>query len=1216
MVMDPNDKQRHKPSPKHTLEEVRKSLEDMVRNEFDDVRPEDGESASTADSSTADPTAHSHRSFQSLPRRKPVGIDTEQLLHSLKGLISHELAEGGDATGGAEQTNTGIETEPAPPPTVDATATKETASPADATVTKETLPPVDATATKGIPPADAAKAQEPVTAEPDDENLAPKEVPNEAENVTLGTLPEDDVPEVDLSSEFESEAELLELEAMAKALADEAGPPPSSAAKAETAKPEPETADAGPITVVEPEMTPSVQSSSPPPSVRVVDLPHTSGPLKAFAVYDPALGGDPDIGEVVVTESQAQTDTISEAPVFVSQWLDELSRQPSYSELGLLEGAEKSTSAPPTEQSAPDLKDELTIDLPAVTADTSDDFNAPEGGVEDSQDKSRAGQEPANKPVVRTPQWTDMDRLQIPGAEQDTVDVSAAPSQSVTDEDDDTGIQLALDIPGATKQSPESEPRPEEPAPAIQSDEIAEVDLGAVDTGPASTHVYSDETERAEKGESELTLASDDSSASEPANQSPPSEPTAGIVGPDEQELVNIPAIDFGEDAPVVAEESVASGHGSTGPAAPSDAEPKPASPPAMEPGKTSTELSLADGPLLGPSRPQEETNDSATIDLDGQGPETDDELLSPAPKERPVSPPGAKEEAPTRPRRDDEPRAITGGIIARRRERPGVAPHAPTGKPAPKKRDKPPREIKTEKDSSVAKSQSAPLALSDEPSPAPKLGPAVFKLSDEPVPPAKQAHVPPVVKEKAAVPSSGTKPSPETKGTPTSAPKTRPAVFKPSDEPVPPAKQAHVPPVVKEKAGEKIVAPSAEKPRGAAHVAKEKPPYRRDKPPQEHRTDKTPPPPKSGPATFTFNDEPPRAPKLGPAVFKLSDEPVPPAKQAHVPPVVKEKAAVPSSGTKPSPETKGGTPTSAPKTRPAVFKPSDEPVPPAKQAHVPPVVKEEAVTHSGTAKPSPETKRGTTPSPMSKSASANEPSPAPKLGPAVFKLSDEPVPPAKQAHVPPVVKEEAATHSGTAKPSPETKRGTTPSPVSKSALANGPSPAPKLGPAVFKLSDEPVPPAKQAHVPPVVKEKTSTSVAREKKPESPSAPARKSTTTAPKPPGGTPPAKARAPASSKGDDIPVLEDAVAPADRLRVNPASLASPNMAPAPPTARGAPAKDTAGTRNLAVQVVAKLNTELRKCGERALSPATVDRLQYLLREVLERGAAAADSNRKKR
>jgi hypothetical protein len=1153
MVMDPNDKQRHKPSPKHTLEEVRKSLEDMVRNEFDDVRPEDGESASSADSSMADPTAHTHRSLQSLPRRKPVGIDTEQLLHSLKGLISHELAEGGDATGGAEQTNTGIETEPPPPPPVDATVTKETPSPVDATVTKETPPPVDATATKETPPADAAKAEEPVTAEPDDENLAPKEVPNEeAENVTLGTLSEDDVPEVDLSSEFESEAELLELEAMAKALADEAGPPPSSAAKAETAKPEPETADAGPITVVEPEMTPSVQSSSPPPSVRVVDLPHTSGPLKAFAVYDPALGGDPDIGEVVVTESQAQTDTISEAPVFVSQWLDELSRQPSYSELGLLEGAEKSTSAPPTEQSAPDLKDELTIDLPAVTADTSDDFNAPEGGVEDSQDKSRAGQEPANKPVVRTPQWTDMDRLQIPGAEQDTVDVSAAPSQSVTDEDDDTGIQLALDIPGATKQSPESEPRPEEPAPAIQSDEIAEVDLGAVDTGPASTHVYSDETERAEKGESELTLASDDSSASEPANQSPPSEPTAGIVGPDEQELVNIPAIDFGEDAPVVAEESVASGHGSTGPAAPSDAEPKPASPPAMEPGKTSTELSLADGPLLGPSRPQEETNDSATIDLDGQGPETDDELLSPAPKERPVSPPGAKEEAPTRPRRDDEPRAITGGIIARRRERPGVAPHAPTGKPAPKKRDKPPREIKTEKDSSVAKSQSAPLALSDEPSPAPKLGPAVFKLSDEPVPPAKQAHVPPVVKEKAAVPSSGTKPSPESKGgTPTSAPKTRPAVFKPSDEPVPPAKQAHVPPVVKEKAGEKIVAPSAEKPRGAAHVAKEKPPYRRDKPPQEHRTDKTPPPPKSGPATFTFNDEPPRAPKLGPAVFKLSDEPVPPAKQAHVPPVVKEKAAVPSSGTKPSPETKGGTPTSAPKTRPAVFKPSDEPVPPAKQAHVPPVVKEEAVTHSGTAKPSPETKRGTTPSPMSKSASANEP-----------------------------------------------------------------SPAPKLGPAVFKLSDEPVPPAKQAHVPPVVKEKTSTSVAREKKPESPSAPARKSTTTAPKPPAGTPPAKARAPASSKGDDIPVLEDAVAPADRLRVNPASLASPNMAPAPPTARGAPAKDTAGTRNLAVQVVAKLNTELRKCGERALSPATVDRLQYLLREVLERGAAAADSNRKKR
>ncbi|MFQ6022044.1 MAG: hypothetical protein ACE5NW_04930 [Acidiferrobacterales bacterium] len=53
-----------------------------------------------------------------------------------------------------------------------------------------------------------------------------------------------------------------------------------------------------------------------------------------------------------------------------------------------------------------------------------------------------------------------------------------------------------------------------------------------------------------------------------------------------------------------------------------------------------------------------------------------------------------------------------------------------------------------------------------------------------------------------------------------------------------------------------------------------------------------------------------------------------------------------------------------------------------------------------------------------------------------------------------------------------------------------------------------------------------------------------------------------------------------------------------------------------RNMAVQVIAKLNMELRKCGERALSPAIIDRLQLLLREALEQQTANRDNNRNKK
>jgi hypothetical protein len=1088
MVMDPNDRQRHKPSPKHTLEEVRKSLEDMVRNEFDDVAPaakeqqaEGGESASATDNLAADATGRAHEPLQSLPRRKPVGIDTEQLLRSLKGLISHELAEGEGATGIPESTE---------------------AAPA----------PADAIAVHGNQ-SEEVTTQEPAAAVPDDGSLENTVEPEEVDNVTLDALSEDSVPEVDLSSEFESEAELLELEAMAEALAEEAERAAPLAINVETsnAEPEtaeepnaePETAEVAPVATVEQEITPPAQSS-PPPSLRIIDLPHTSGPLKAFAVYDPALGGELEIGEAPLPEPR-QTDTISEPPVFVSQWLDELSRQPSYSELGLFDQAEKPTS-PPRKPTTPDPEDELTIDLSVVTAvpsDVNDDVAKSE--AVHTQDRPKAGHERLDESVARTFRWTDMDRLEIPGGEQYVADVGQEPSptpQPPIDEDGDTSAQLALDIPGEMEESIQSRPPFDEAELArTQSDEIVEADLERIDT--AGDNLHADEAERAEEDKTELTLASDHTSPTvEPAAQSH-DEQASSMLNLDEQDFVNVPSVDFGGDTAVEAEELLPNKDESPEPTASLGPKPDLASPPATEPRQTSKELSLADGPLLGPSRAQEAADDSATIDLGEPARETGGELPTPVPKESRVSPPDAKEKAPSGSSRVERAPTTGGGIITRRRETPDVASRAAKEKSAPK-RDKPPREIKTDKTPSPLKSRPAPLALSDKPTPAPKLGPAVFKLSDEP-PPPKEPRVPPAVKEKAPAHSGGAKPSPETRrGLTATAPKSKPAVFKLSDEPAPPPKEPRVPPAVKEKAGDNIIAPSPEKPRATSNAVKEKPAApRREKPPPEIRVDKTPSAPKPGPTAFTLADEPAAAPKLGPAVFKLSDEPAPPPKEPRVPPAVKEKAPA----------------------------------------------------HSGGAKPSPETERGPTASSASKS------------GRAVSALADEPIP------------------------------------------------ATKLGPAVFKLSDEP-PPPKEPRVPPVVTDKAPMTVGREKKAEGPSTSTHKTTTATAKPRGDTPPVRPRAHASGKGDDIPVLEDAVVSADRLKINPAALSGPKVAPAPPAAERVPAKNTGGARNLAVQVVAKLNTELRKCGERALSPATVDRLQYLLREVLERGSAVVDNSHKKR
>jgi hypothetical protein len=103
----------------------------------------------------------------------------------------------------------------------------------------------------------------------------------------------------------------------------------------------------------------------------------------------------------------------------------------------------------------------------------------------------------------------------------------------------------------------------------------------------------------------------------------------------------------------------------------------------------------------------------------------------------------------------------------------------------------------------------------------------------------------------------------------------------------------------------------------------------------------------------------------------------------------------------------------------------------------------------------------------------------------------------------------------------------------------------------------------------------------------------RAETTPAAEPPPATVESAAKgAPGSFNLDDIPVLNEVVAP-------PAgSIPTPATPPAPPL----PAPDRA--RDLVVRAVAKLNVEMRKTGGAGLDTKTILRLQQLIRQELEK------------
>jgi len=80
----------------------------------------------------------------------------------------------------------------------------------------------------------------------------------------------------------------------------------------------------------------------------------------------------------------------------------------------------------------------------------------------------------------------------------------------------------------------------------------------------------------------------------------------------------------------------------------------------------------------------------------------------------------------------------------------------------------------------------------------------------------------------------------------------------------------------------------------------------------------------------------------------------------------------------------------------------------------------------------------------------------------------------------------------------------------------------------------------------------------------------------------------------SMDDNIPLLEDEVTPAARP----------------------PALDPRQARELAVRAIAKLNIELRKAGEQGLAVKTIQRLQALLREELEKAGLTGENKRSKK
>ncbi len=272
-MVEVSEKPKHKPSAKHTLEEVRKSLEDLVRNQFDEApapasSQEQEATENEAEASTALSSPRHGR------RRHGLGLDTQSLLQSLRGLIGDEL-------GGA------------------------TVPPAEAATTQEAAPSPDPQATA---PAATEGAIESV---PDSE-----EITLEASGPG-DTLGEDLTEAVDLDSELPwstrpraaQAADRGPEKAAQDSTLDRRGAARGAAAPAHQ----------------------GAQSRTPTASIRIVDLLRADGSPTAFAARDPALSSSPKQGDTArgterLAASQPELWTYA---VVTAPWPTEANREPS-----------------------------------------------------------------------------------------------------------------------------------------------------------------------------------------------------------------------------------------------------------------------------------------------------------------------------------------------------------------------------------------------------------------------------------------------------------------------------------------------------------------------------------------------------------------------------------------------------------------------------------------------------------------------------------------------------------------------------------------------------------------------------------------------------------------------------------------------------------------------------------------------------------------------
>lgn len=172
-----------------------------------------------------------------------------------------------------------------------------------------------------------------------------------------------------------------------------------------------------------------------------------------------------------------------------------------------------------------------------------------------------------------------------------------------------------------------------------------------------------------------------------------------------------------------------------------------------------------------------------------------------------------------------------------------------------------------------------------------------------------------------------------------------------------------------------------------------------------------------------------------------------------------------------------------------------------------------------------------------------------------------------------------------------------TPEPATASVSAE--VTAPEAAPPTLTAEPEPVTPTEAVTTPPAVESppgpatEPGTPEPVETAPVMP--PTAESAPQAEAPPVAVEPAATSTPESPNLDDIPVLNEVVAP-------PAGSA-PAKPPVSPAAVAPPASDHA--RDVVVRAVARLNVEMRKTGGTGLDTKTILRLQQLMRQELEKG-----------